>query len=138
MLIPKDIAMLIAEITVIEIPSISPKIKIETFKSIVKYLEYHYEISKVSQFKIPLKHTNNLHDIVHDEFDVNLVDKCKISEMHQLLKAANYLNIMPLFQLICVKLAISNRDKSKHQLYELYGRDVATYIITISPDDWWL
>eukprot|EP01084_Bolivina_argentea_P140125 246433_1 len=136
---PKEITQIISEMAVAHIPTLQQNIiDISTFKEIVKYLEYHKE-NAVSRFILPLTDSeDHITKVVDDPFDINVVDKCDSFELLNLVSATNYLGIIPLFQLVCLKIAISNKGKPKAYLVNRFGQQPADWICKATPNEWWI
>ena len=79
-----------------------------------------------------------MNEIIDDEFDIGFVDKRDELKLNNLVFAANYLGIIPLFELLCVQIAISHRGTSKHALSDNCGSQAAQWILKSTSDHWWL
>lgn len=137
--VPRDIVMTIVELTIAYIPIIqSNVIMLQTFKKIVTYFEYHKD-NKVSRFVLPLSSTQDeIGKIITDEFDLKFVNSLDSIQIVQCISATNYLGITPLWQLLLIKVAISNKGKPFLYLNNRFGQDAANWIKKSTSNEWWL
>ena len=80
-------------------------VKSETLKKIIEYLE-HYKDSKPPEIEKPLR-SSIMSQVVY-EWDANFIDVDQES-LFELILGANYMDIKPLLDLACAKVAsVSN------------------------------
>ena len=95
-----------------------PDVNGKTLKRVVDYLT-HYENSEPKPIPKPLK--NSHIDEILDEWDFNFVDNIPLDESIDLLNAANYMDIAPLLQLACCRIASEMIDRPVDEVRELFG-----------------
>ena len=95
-----------------------PDVNGTTLGRIVEYLK-HYENSEPKPIPKPLK--NSHIDEILDEWDFNFVDNIPLDESIDLLNAANYMDIAPLLQLACCRIASEMIDRPVDEVRELFG-----------------
>ena len=95
-----------------------PDVNGTTLGRIVEYLK-HYENSEPKPIPKPLK--NSHIDEILDEWDFNFVDNIPLDESIDLLNAANYMDIAPLLQLACCRIAREMIDRPVEEVRELFG-----------------
>ena len=95
-----------------------PDVNGTTLGRIVEYLK-HYENSEPKPIPKPLK--NSHIDEILDEWDFNFVDNIPLDESIDLLNAANYMDIEPLLQLACCRIARELIDRPVEEIRELFG-----------------
>lgn len=91
----------------------------DNLKKIVEFLSYEYDhpFDKISKPLI----SNDMNEIVKDEFYVKFVDFKDQTLLMNLLKAANYLNIPSLLDLCCAKVASLLKDKSPEEVKKTFN-----------------
>jgi len=93
-------------------------LKIGTLKKIIEFCT-HYKDAKMAPIEKPLK-TNNLAEVV-DKWYSNFIDIEKTDEIIEIVIAANYLDIDPLTELSCAKLASMIKGKSAEEIRKKFG-----------------
>ncbi len=95
-----------------------PDVNGKTLKRIVDYL-IHYENSEPKAIPKPLK--NSHIDEILDEWDYNFIIEVPLDDSIDLLNAANYMDIPPLLQLACCRIASEMVDRPVEEVRELFG-----------------
>ena len=137
--IPKEIVLTICELTIAHIPTIqSNVILLSTFEKIVSYLEYHQD-SEVSQllFDLPLNYNDGMDEVTKNKFDLEFVNQLDSFEIVNFVFAANYLECIPLWQLLLVNVAMANKGKPFDFLVDRFGGHSADWIRRATPNEWW-
>ena len=93
-------------------------LKIDTLKKIIEFCT-HYKDAKMNPIEKPLK-SNNLAEVV-DEWYAKFIDLDKMDDIIDLVIAANYLDIDPLTELSCAKLASLIKGKSAEEIRKKFG-----------------
>lgn len=93
-------------------------LEIPTFDRILEFCR-HYRDAKMSPIEKPLK-SNNLADVV-DEWYAKFIDLEKMDDIIGLVIAANYLDIDPLTELSCAKLASLIKGKTAEEIRKKFG-----------------
>ncbi|GAW81588.1 suppressor of kinetochore protein 1 [Plasmodium gonderi] len=89
-----------------------PNIKTPILKKIIEYMEYHIN-NPADEIPKPLI-TSNLQDVVSSwDFDFVNTDK---ETLYELIEASNYLDIKPLLDLTCGKIASMMKDKTTEEI----------------------
>jgi S-phase kinase-associated protein 1 len=91
---------------------------IPTFDRILEFCR-HYRDAKMSPIEKPLK-SSNLADVV-DEWYAKFIDLEKMDDIISLVIAANYLDIDPLTELSCAKLASLIKGKTAEEIRKKFG-----------------
>jgi S-phase kinase-associated protein 1 len=82
-------------------------------QKVVAYMEHHINETPCT-IERPLT-SLEMSDIV-SQFDASFVDKLDQTQMFKLLLAANYMDIKPLLDLLCAKIATLIKSKSPEQI----------------------
>jgi len=90
----------------------------DVLSSIIEYLTYH-EVIEPSDIKKPLE-TNNLNDVVKDVWDVKWISQFNPKELVYFIKCVNYMDIEPLLELGCAKIASIIKGKSGVAIQQLF------------------
>lgn len=89
-----------------------PNIKTPILKKIIEYMEYHIN-NPAEEIPKPLI-TSNLQDVVSSwDYDFVSTDK---ETLYELIEASNYLDIKPLLDLTCGKIASMMKDKTTEEI----------------------
>ena len=94
------------------------EVEAKTLKIVVDYLNHFKGVAPIAIQK-PLRSTVMSQET--DEWSANLVDKLSLEEIVDLSMAANYMEIHPLLDLVCAKIASLCKDKSQEELLETFG-----------------
>ncbi|SCO67953.1 suppressor of kinetochore protein 1, putative [Plasmodium vivax] len=89
-----------------------PNIKTPILKKIIEYMEYHIN-NPAEEIPKPLI-TSNLQDVV-SSWDYDFVNTDK-ETLYELIEASNYLDIKPLLDLTCGKIASMMKDKTTEEI----------------------
>ncbi|GAB67114.1 S-phase kinase-associated protein 1A [Plasmodium cynomolgi strain B] len=89
-----------------------PNIKTPILKKIIEYMEYHIN-NPADEIPKPLI-TSNLQDVV-SSWDYDFVNTDK-ETLYELIEASNYLDIKPLLDLTCGKIASMMKDKTTEEI----------------------
>jgi len=84
-------------------------------------LEYcqHYKSDNPPDIEKPLKSTNMM-DVV-PEFDAKYIDIENLEEIFEIILAANYLDIKPLLDLSCAKIASLIKGKTPEEIRKTFN-----------------
>lgn len=94
-----------------------PNIKTQILKKVIEYMEYH-ALNPPEEIPKPLS-SSNLQDVVCAwDFDFVNTDK---ETLYELIEAANYLDVKPLLDLTCGKIASMMKDKTTEEIREEFG-----------------
>lgn len=94
-------------------------IKKDTMRRVIKFCE-HYRESKLPTIQKPLQ-TPNLSEAINDEWYVNFIDLDKVDDIIDIVIAANFLDIDPLTELSCAKIASFIKGKSVEEIRKKFG-----------------
>ncbi|CXI69469.1 suppressor of kinetochore protein 1, putative [Plasmodium berghei] len=89
-----------------------PNIKTQILKKVIEYMEYHIH-NPPDEIPKPLI-TSNLQDVV-SVWDYDFVNTDK-ETLYELIEASNYLDIKPLLDLTCGKIASMMKDKTTEEI----------------------
>ena len=100
-----------------EIPLLN--INDECLKKIIEFME-HYHVEKMKDIEKPLI-SNSLVDIVQEWYAdfINVDDDF----LYSLINAANYMDIWPLLNLGCAKVALSIKNKPPEEIRKIFNLD---------------
>eukprot|EP01083_Nonionella_stella_P272728 924970_1 len=95
-------------------------LRVFAFRNVLRYLNYHrdnpaYEIEK------PLKSTIMSENVGVCEWDANFIDAFADHELFELILAAQYLEIKPLLDLGCAKVASEIKGKKPEEIRKRFG-----------------
>merc|ERR1711892_1660297 len=94
-----------------------PNVKAEVLKKVVAYMKYHGDnLAKV--IEKPLK-SANMGDVV-SQWDADFVDVDQ-ELLFELILAANYMDIKPLLDLTCAKVASMIKGKTPEQIRKTFN-----------------
>jgi len=82
-------------------------------KKVVEYLN-HYKESEPKEVPRPLPSANLLE--VCDEWDVKFINELELDSVFDVINAANYLDIKPLLDLACAKIASEMKGKTAEEI----------------------
>jgi len=99
-----------------EIPM--PDIRGEILRKVVDYL-VHFKGSEPKEIPRPLP-SNNLLEVV-DEWDVTFINSLDLDSTFDLINAANYMDIKPLLDLSCAKIASMMKGKSAEEIRTMFN-----------------
>jgi S-phase kinase-associated protein 1 len=94
-----------------------PEIKVDILKKCVEYL-IHYKDLEPKEIPKPLPSPNLLD--VTDEWDVNFIG-IDLDSVFDIINAANYLDIKPLLDLACSKIASTMKGKSAEEIRTIFN-----------------
>lgn len=94
-----------------------PEIKADILKKCVEYL-IHYKDLEPKEIPKPLPSPNLLD--VTDEWDVNFIG-IDLDSVFDIINAANYLDIKPLLDLACSKIASTMKGKSAEEIRTIFN-----------------
>lgn len=95
-----------------------PDIKAEILKKIVEYLN-HYKDIEPKEIPKPLP-TPNLGEFV-DEWDITFINGIELEKVFDLINAANYMDIKPLLDLSCAKIASLMKGKTAEEIRAMFN-----------------
>ncbi len=97
-----------------------PLLEVED-KILIKIIEYLEHLKGVSPAEIekPLKSNKMLE--VTDEWSANYIDNLSLETLVDLTTASNYMEIQPLLDLCCAKIASMCKDKSEEEIFKTFG-----------------
>ena len=99
-----------------EIPM--PDIRGDILKKVIEYLD-HYKGTDPKEIQRPLP-SNNLADVT-DEWDINFLNSIDLDATFDLINAANYMDIKPLLDLSCAKVASLMKGKSAEEIRTMFS-----------------
>jgi len=94
-----------------------PNVKGAVLKKVVDYLNYHAE-NPAKEIEKPLK-SANMHEVV-SKWDADFVDVDQ-ELLFELILAANYMDIKPLLDLTCAKVASMIKGKTPEQIRKTFN-----------------
>jgi len=83
---------------------------------VVDFME-HMKIEPLNDINQPLQ-TTDISEIVQERYVTFLNDK---NDLYELVNASNYMDIKPLLNLTCVKLATMIKDKSSEEIRQIFN-----------------
>jgi S-phase kinase-associated protein 1 len=90
----------------------------KTTAKIVEYLnKFDGEIP--AEIEKPLK-SSNMNEVT-DEWSANFIDNLVLEDLVDLTVAANYIELQPLLDLACAKIASMCKDKSEEEIFETFN-----------------
>eukprot|EP00808_Paulinella_micropora_P015907 g47039.t1 len=95
-----------------------PNVKANVLKLVVDYMKYHAD-NPPKEIEKPLK-SANMTEVVGDPWDANFVDVVQ-ELLFELILAANYMDIKPLLDLTCAKVASMIKGKTPEQIRETFN-----------------
>jgi S-phase kinase-associated protein 1 len=103
-----------------------PNVRGEILKKVVEFMEYHHE-NPMKEIEKPLK-SANMRDVVL-EWDATFVEVDQ-EMLFELILAANYMDIKPLLDLTCAKVASMLKGKTPEQIRKQFN-----IVNDFSPDE---
>ena len=88
-----------------------------TMKKVIEFCE-HYQVEAMSEIAKPIQ-TNDFSKLVPEWY--NEFTNIEYTLLFQIVEAANYMDIPPLMNLICAKIASMIKDKSIEQIRETFS-----------------
>ena len=95
-----------------------PDIKYDILKKVVEYLA-HYKEKEPQKIPKPLP-SQDLKEVT-DEWDVNFINGMDLDSVFDLINAANYMDIAPLLDLACAKIASLMKGKSAAEIRAMFN-----------------
>lgn len=95
-----------------------PNVKTSILSKVIEFCKYHSSGNAMLEIEKPLK-SSNMKDVV-PEWDANFVD-VEQSILFELILAANYLDIKPLLDLTCAKVASMIKGKSPEEIRKTFN-----------------
>lgn len=95
-----------------------PDIKGDILKKVVEYLT-HYTESEPKEIPKPLPSANLLD--VTDEWDVTFINSVDLDNNFDIINAANYMDIKPLLDLSCAKIASLMKGKTAEEIRTMFN-----------------
>ena len=95
-----------------------PDIRGEVLKKVVEYLT-HYNESDPKEIPKPLPSANLLD--VTDEWDVTFINSVDLDTTFDIINGANYMDIKPLLDLSCAKIASLMKGKTAEGIRQLFN-----------------
>ncbi len=102
----------------IKIPLID--IDSQTLEIVVKYLE-HCKGEQVTKIRKPINSSNMIENC--DEWSANFIDNLDINQIGDIAVAANFMEIPPLVELSCCKIASMCYGRTDEQMMKEFGVD---------------
>jgi S-phase kinase-associated protein 1 len=99
-----------------EIPM--PDIRGDVLKKVVEYLS-HYRESEPKEIPKPLPSANLLD--VTDDWDVTFINSVDLDTTFDIINAANYMDIKPLLDLSCAKIASLMKGKTAEEIRTMFN-----------------
>ena len=95
-----------------------PDIRGEVLKKVVEYLT-HYNESDPKEIPRPLPSANLLD--VTDEWDVTFINSVDLDTTFDIINGANYMDIKPLLDLSCAKIASLMKGKTAEEIRQMFN-----------------
>ncbi len=95
-----------------------PDIRGDVLKKVVEYLT-HYKDSEPKEIPKPLPSANLLD--VTDEWDVTYINSIDLDTTFDIINAANYMDIKPLLDLSCGKIASLMKGKTADEIRNMFN-----------------
>ena len=95
-----------------------PDIRGDVLKKVVDYL-VHYKESEPKEIPKPLPSPNLLD--VTDEWDVTFINSVDLDTTFDIINAANYMDIKPLLDLSCAKIASLMKGKTAEEIRTMFN-----------------
>lgn len=99
-----------------EIPM--PEVRGDVLKKVVEYL-IHYRDSEPREIPKPLPSANLVE--VTDEWDVTFINAIDLDTTFDVINAANYMDIKPLLDLACAKVASVMKGKTAEEIRNMFN-----------------
>jgi len=95
-----------------------PNVKGDVLKQVVDYMKYHAD-KPPKEIEKPLK-SANMAEVVSDNWDAEFVEVDQ-ERLFELILAANYMDIKPLLDLTCAKVASMIKGKTPEQIRKTFN-----------------
>ena len=95
-----------------------PDIKYDILKKVVDYLTY-YKGKTPLHDALPIS-SGNLNEVI-DDWDVKFINSIDLDSVFDLINAANYMDIQPLIDLSCAKIASLMKGKSAQEIRTMFN-----------------
>jgi len=95
-----------------------PNVKAAVLKKVVEWMKHHVD-NPAKEIEKPLK-SANLAECVSDQWDADFVDVDQ-ELLFELILAANYMDIKPLLDLTCAKVASMIKGKTPEQIRKTFN-----------------
>lgn len=95
-----------------------PDIKGDILKKCVEYMT-HYKDTEPRDIPKPLPSPNLLD--VTDEWDVNYISGIDLDSVFDIINASNYLDLKPLFDLSCARIASIMKGKTAEEIRNIFN-----------------
>ena len=109
---------LIADFNAQQEPIQLPDIKFDILKNVVDYLTY-YKNKNPKDIPKPMP-SANLSEVL-DEWDVKFINGIELDNIFDLINAANYMDIPPLLDLACAKIASLMKGKTSQEIRTMFN-----------------
>eukprot|EP00474_Spongospora_subterranea_P008431 CRZ08889.1 hypothetical protein [Spongospora subterranea] len=90
----------------------------EIMDKIITYMRHHMD-NPASEIQKPLK-SNNMREVVDDQWDAEFVDVSQ-DILFELILAANYMDVKPLLDLTCAKVASMLKGKTPEEIRKKFN-----------------
>ena len=101
-------------------------INTQTLNAVVEYCT-HFKFEKIKA-DIPFPFTSNRpSEFIKDEQEAKFITQFNLDQVIQLLQAANFLNIPPLFELCCATIASEFKSRNFDEVKKRFGLDDVFY-----------
>lgn len=90
----------------------------KTTEKVIEYLN-HFDGAIPQEIEKPLK-SAEMKEIT-DAWSANFVDSLNLEELVDLTVAANFMEIQPLLDLTCAKIASMCKDKTEEEIFQTFG-----------------
>ena len=95
-----------------------PNVKANVLKLVIDYMKHHAD-NPPKEIEKPLK-SANMAEVVADQWDADFVDVVQ-ELLFELILAANYMDIKPLLDLTCAKVASMIKGKTPEQIRSTFN-----------------
>ncbi len=95
-----------------------PDIRGDVLKKVVEYLVHYKEVDP-KEIPKPLP-SNNLADVT-EQWEVDFLNELDLDTNFDLINAANYMDIKPLLDLSCAKIASLMKGKTAEEIRTMFG-----------------
>ena len=93
-------------------------VKGDVLKKVVEYLS-HWSSNEPKEIPRPLP-SNNLKEAA-DEWDAEFIDSVDLDTVFDIINTANYMDIKPLLDLSCAKVASIMKGKSSEEIRQIFN-----------------
>jgi S-phase kinase-associated protein 1 len=95
-----------------------PEVRGDVLKKVVEYL-IHYKDSEPREIPKPLPSANLVENT--DEWDANFINSIDLDTTFDLINTANYMDIKPLLDLSCAKVASVMKNKTAEEIRNMFN-----------------